>query len=134
MLARARARERTEPCQGRRPTMKSLLERILGPRVSRRELRKRTVRYLLPTALLIAAGVLLAVSYTQAYWAMTLHAPQYPKGLHVQAYLNRLTGDVREIDGLNHYIGMRPLNDAAQFERQTSLMMVGGVAGLLIAA
>ena len=114
--------------------MKTALERILGPRVPQMELRRRTVRYLLPTALLVVAGVLLGASYTQSYWAMTLHAPQYPKGLHVHAYLNRLTGDVHEIDGLNHYIGMRPLNDAAQFERQTSAMMIAVVAGLLAGA
>lgn len=114
--------------------MTKSMENILGPRVPREELRHRTARYLLPTALLLLAGALLGGSYTQCYWRMTLQAPQYPKGLHVQAYLNRLEGDVHEIDGLNHYIGMRPLNDAAQFERQTSAMMIAVVAGLLIAA
>ncbi|MGE0480580.1 MAG: nitrous oxide reductase family maturation protein NosD [Phycisphaerae bacterium] len=114
--------------------MTKSMENILGPRVPREELRNRTVRYVLPTALLVLAGALLGGSYTQCYWKMTLHAPQYPKGLHVQAYLNRLEGDVHEIDGLNHYIGMRPLNDAAQLERQTSAMMVAVVAGLLLAA
>lgn len=114
--------------------MKPSLERVLGPRVPQSELRRRFGRYLMPTALLIAAGVLLAASYTQTYWSMTLHAPQYPKGLHVHAHLNRLVGDVNEIDGLNHYIGMRPLNDAAQLERQTSAMLIVVVAGLLITA
>ena len=40
------------------------------------------------------------------------------------AYLNRLTGDVREIDSLNHYIGMRPLEEAAQLERSLSIAMI----------
>lgn len=114
--------------------MKPSLERVLGPRVPQSELRRRFGRYLMPTALLIVAGVLLGASYTQTYWSMTLHAPQYPKGLHVHAHLNRLVGDVNEIDGLNHYIGMRPLNDAAQLERQTSAMLIVVVAGLLITA
>ncbi len=114
--------------------MTKTLENILGPRVPRDELRSRTTRYLLPTVLLIIAGCLVLASYVQPYWLMTLHAPQYPKGLHVQAYLNRLEGDVQEIDGLNHYIGMRPLNDAAQLERQTSAMLVVVVAGLLLAS
>src|SRR5690606_27420330 len=52
------------------------------------------------------------------YWHMELQAPQYPAGLHMTAYLNSLTGDVAEIDGLNHYIGMRSLFEAAQLERQ----------------
>lgn len=114
--------------------MRTSLARILGPRVPRDERRSHAFRYLSPTVLLLAAGALFGISYFQPYWNMTLHAPQYPKGLHVRAYLNRLVGDVHEIDGLNHYIGMRPLNDAAQFERATSAMMVGAVACLLLAA
>ena len=55
------------------------------------------------------------------YWSLVLHAPQYPGGLVVNAYINHLEGDVQEIDGLNHYIGMRPLGEAAQFERTEAL-------------
>ena len=39
----------------------------------------------------------------------------------VNAYINHLEGDVQEIDGLNHYIGMRPLGEAAQLERTISM-------------
>lgn len=114
--------------------MRSILRSILGPRVPHIEPGVRRWRYVLPTVLLLlAAGVLLA-SYWQPYWNMTLHAPQYPKGLHVQAYLNRLEGDVREIDNLNHYIGMRPLDEAAQVERAISLYMTIAMAMLLLGA
>lgn len=111
--------------------MNAMLENIVGPRVSGDEFRSHRSRYLLPTLLLVIAGALLVASYWQPYWHMKLLAPQYPKGLHVTAFLDRLTGDVAEIDGLNHYIGMRPLNDAAQLERQTSAMLVGVVALLV---
>lgn len=104
--------------------MTKTLETIVGPRIPEAEFRARKGRYLLPTLLLVVAAALLGVSYFQPYWRMTLHAPQYPKGLHVTAFLNRLEGDVNEIDGLNHYIGMRPLNEAAQLERQTSAMLI----------
>ncbi|MFO0839935.1 MAG: cytochrome C [Phycisphaerae bacterium] len=114
--------------------MTTAAEKLLGPRVPTAERRAHRLRYRLPTILLLVAGTMLGASYTQPYWKMTLHAPQYPKGLHVQAYLNRLVGDVKEIDGLNHYIGMRPLNDAAQFERATSAMLIGAVALLLVGA
>lgn len=107
---------------------------IFGPRVPLGELRRRPVRYLLPSLLLIGAAIILYNSYSQPYWNMTLHAPQYPGGLHVQAYLNRLEGDVGEIDGLNHYIGMRPLNEAAQLERETSFMAITAMGLLLLAA
>jgi copper chaperone NosL len=110
------------------------IERMIGPRVPAQEWRAHWVRYLIPTLLFVAAAVLLIVSIFQPYWRLTLHAPQYPKGLAVQAYLNRLEGDVREIDGLNHYIGMRPLNEAAQFERSISIIGVAAVALLILAA
>jgi len=114
--------------------MAGKLERLIGPRVSAEEYRAHRWRYLIPTLLFALAALLLVSSIVQPYWRLTLHAPQYPKGLTVQAYLNRLEGDVAEIDGLNHYIGMRPLNEAAQFERLIALIGVSAVALLILAA
>lgn len=110
------------------------MERFIGPRVPGQELQKHPARYLTPTLLFGVAAILLVASIFFPYWRLTLHAPQYPKGLTVQAYLNRLAGDVQEIDGLNHYIGMRPLNEAAQFERSISILGVAAVALLILAA
>jgi hypothetical protein len=110
------------------------IENIVGPRVPGAELKAHRWRYWLPSGLLLIAAALLVASFWQPYWRMRLYAPQYPKGLRVVAYLNRLEGDVREIDGLNHYIGMRPLNEAAQLERQTSAILVGVLACLLCGA
>src|SRR5215470_9986854 len=114
--------------------MLTFAQDIFGPRVPRTELRTNFPRYFAPTALLVVAAVVLGASFFQPYWHMTLHAPQYPKGLHVSAYLNRLVGDVREIDGLNHYIGMRPLNDAARFERSSSVLLIGVMVLLITSA
>jgi nitrous oxidase accessory protein len=114
--------------------LKRILDNLIGPRVPSAEPPRRWWRYAIPTVLFILAGATLIASYQQPYWNMTLHAPQYPKGLHVEAYLNRLEGDVREIDGLNHYIGMRPLNEAAQLERKTSHILIGSLAMLTLAA
>ena len=52
----------------------------------------------------------------------------------VQAYLDRLEGDVAEIDGLNHYIGMRPLAEAAQLEQSLSVAALTVIALLLVGA
>lgn len=82
--------------------------------------------------LLVVAGALLLVSITLPYWQITLHAPQYPKGLIVQAYVNRLAGSVAEVDGLNHYIGMMKLEDAAALERQIALVAIPLIALLAI--
>jgi hypothetical protein len=92
------------------------------------------VRYLLPTLFLVAAAVLIIVSIFLPYWSLVLHAPQYPQGLVVHAYLDRLEGDVQEIDGLNHYIGMRPLGEAAQLEKSISIFAIVALALLVLAA
>ena len=39
-------------------------------------------------------------------WKITLHAPQYPEGLDLTLYAHQVTGDLDEINILNHYIGM----------------------------
>ncbi len=114
--------------------MSENIEKLIGPRVPEAEMRAHRGRYLLPTLLFAAAAILLLVSIFLPYWSLTLHAPQYPEGLRVVAKLNGISGDVREIDGLNHYIGMRPLGEAASFERSISLLGVLVVALLILAS
>jgi hypothetical protein len=75
--------------------------------------------------------VLLLVSLFLPYWHMELYAPQYPSNLHLTAYLNHLSEDVAEIDGLNHYIGMRSLEDAARVERTIGVFLMIGFIVLL---
>ena len=110
------------------------IRRIVGPRTPSTLTEADRWRFRLPTVLFLTAAILLIASIFLPYWKMTLHAPQYPKGLSVQAYVNRLTGDVAEIDGLNHYIGMRPLEEAAQLERSLSIAAIVGISLLVVAA
>lgn len=114
--------------------MRSWARRLLGPRLSAEELAHQRGRFLAPTLLLAAAAVLLLVSIFVPYWHLILKAPQYPGGLRVEAYLNRLEGDVHEIDGLNHYIGMRPLGEAASLERSLSIFAVLTIGLLVVGA
>jgi hypothetical protein len=102
----------------------TLLDRILGPRIDPRERTAHSLRYGAPGFFLLVARVLLLVSLFLPYWRMELHAPQYPDNLHLTAHLNYLSGDVAEIDGLNHYIGMRSLEEAAQFERSVGVFVM----------
>jgi len=111
------------------------LESIVGPRVPAEELRRRGLRYALPTIVLSIARLALLCSIFLPYWHLDLKAPQYPKGLNITTYVNQVAGDVREVDSLNHYIGMRPLADAAKFEKSVSIialialvLLVEGVA------
>lgn len=102
----------------------SPLKHVIGPRIPHEELQERRWRYRIPNILLTIARVMILSSIFLPYWRMTLHAPQYPDGLHVTAFVNHLTGDVAEIDALNHYIGMRRLEEAAQFERAASVWLI----------
>ena len=89
----------------------------------------------LSITLLVTAAALLVISIFLPYWRMRLNAPQYPGGLYVTVFVDRMEGDVAEIDGLNHYIGMAPLGEAAQIERSLApialaviVLMIIGVA------
>jgi hypothetical protein len=67
-----------------------------------------------PRLLLVAAAVLLVFVYVAPLWNMTMFAPQYPDGLRLDIYSYKLVGgnngqDIKEINVLNHYIGMRDL-------------------------
>jgi len=101
-----------------------LIESIIGPRVPADELRARPLRYAAPWFCFMIGRFLLVASIFLPYWHMELDAPQYPQGLYLTAYINHLTGDVKEIDGLNHYIGMRPLDEAAQFEKAIAVWAI----------
>lgn len=114
--------------------MSPLLKSILGPRVPLQEGRKHRGRFVAPMLLLALGGILFVVSSAMPWWNMTLHAPQYPKGLHLEAHLNSISGDVQEIDTLNHYIGMRPLGEAATLERKLAWLAVASMALLIVAA
>ena len=72
------------------------------------------------TAVMFLGAALLIASFFFPYWEMHMQAPQYPKGLHVYTYLDRVEGDVREINIINHYIGMGKIDSAAKLERRIS--------------
>jgi hypothetical protein len=112
--------------------MKAMLDpdlKVLLPDGSTRPL----AAYLLPSALLMLAALFMLISMFLPYWSMTMKAPQYPKGLRVDVYVNRLEGDVDEIDALNHYLGMPPLDEGGRLERSISAAAIVAM-GLLLAA
>jgi hypothetical protein len=113
--------------------MSILQQEEVTVKVGREEIKSTLGTYLLPSLLLMLGALLIVVSMFLPYWQMTLKAPQYPKGLHVQVYVNKMTGDVQEVDGLNHYIGMPKLEEAAQLERSFSVIAIVVLAFLLMA-
>ncbi|MDT8306668.1 MAG: cytochrome C [Anaerolineae bacterium] len=112
----------------------SLVRKFVGPRAPEDATTAERIKYRIPSLLLALAAVVLLVSIYFPWWSMTLMAPQYPGGLEVQVYVNRMIGDVSEIDGLNHYIGMRPLEEAAQLERSMSIVAISVISLLVLAA
>lgn len=78
----------------------------------------------------IAAAALFCASYFFPWWRLWLFAPQYPKGLEVGISLTGVSGDVRELNILNHYIGMKSLDLAAVTERRLAAQGVGLIAAL----
>jgi len=57
------------------------------------------------------SAALLAVMFVAPVWRIDLIAPQYPEGLGMLIRVNTITGikpnDLDNINGLNHYIGMK---------------------------
>jgi hypothetical protein len=90
---------------------------------------------LTPRVLILVAAFLLVPSYVFPLWKLTMFAPQYQDGLRVQIYSWKLEGgnhgqDIKEVNVLNHYIGMRDL-DNASFAEFKWIPFVVGALGLL---
>lgn len=60
--------------------------------------------------LLIFCGLALVVVLFVPMWRIDLVAPQYPEGLALFIWPDKLAGNVDIINGLNHYIGMKTLH------------------------
>ena len=59
------------------------------------------------------AALALGLLYLTPLWHIGLTAPQYPEGLGLNIWINKITGekpqDLNSINGLNHYIGMKEI-------------------------
>nr|WP_295924961.1 nitrous oxide reductase accessory protein NosL [uncultured Dyadobacter sp.] len=75
--------------------------------------------------LLIVSGIALLLVNYLPIWRIELNAPQYPEGLELLIYSDRLAGNVDIINGLNHYIGMKTLHtdDFIEFSILPSLVI-----------
>jgi copper chaperone NosL len=92
-----------------------------------------------PRALLAVAALLLVVAWAAPLWDMTMFAPQYPDGLRLHIYSSKLVGgnggqDLKEINLLNHYIGMHDLAPENFTEFLWLPFLIGAIALLLLRA
>lgn len=63
-----------------------------------------------PRACFVLAGLLPLVNFLMPLWGIRLYAPQYPEGISMYIWINRISGQVDLVNGLNHYIGMKPID------------------------
>jgi hypothetical protein len=84
--------------------------------------------------LVMVAGLLLLPTYFFPLWQMTLYSNQFPDGLTLDIYSYKLEGgkspnrdDLKEINSLNHYIGMRALQEDDFTEFKWIPFVIGGV-------
>lgn len=93
----------------------------------------------LSRALVVLAVLLIGVAYARPLWHIALEAPQYPEGLGMYIWADKITGekpqDLASINGLNHYIGMKEIVPESIPELRLMPYLLGGLAGLgLLAA
>lgn len=82
---------------------------------------------------MLAAAVALPMMFVFPIWKITLEAPQYPKGLGMYIWINKITGSdsntLQNINIMNHYIGMKPIEPESipelQFMRYIVLVLSG---------
>lgn len=89
-----------------------------------------------PSRFVIAfASLAMLGSYFFPLWRIELWAPQYPEGLAMQIWHNKIGGDIEIINGLNHYIGMRHIKQEMfpEFQILPFLIAFFVVFGLIVA-
>jgi hypothetical protein len=89
--------------------------------------------------LMILGSLLLLGLFKFPLWNIMLGAPQYPDPLGMNIFINGIKGvsefDIQNIDGLNHYIGMKTIPKPEEmWEFRTFPLVIGGMAflGVLI--
>ena len=85
--------------------------------------------------IVLVAALGLATAWFLPWWIMKARAPQYgQRTLVIDVGPRTVEGDVREVDMLGHYVGIRPLGTLAKVERTLAPVgMLGAIAGILLA-
>ena len=88
----------------------------------------------LSKALLVISAICLGIAIFVPLWRIELSAPQYPEGLMLQIFPDKLGGQVEIINGLNHYIGMKTLHTEDFFEFTILPYLIGFFALIALLA
>ncbi|HJV31524.1 MAG TPA: hypothetical protein VJ558_04960 [Bacillales bacterium] len=82
--------------------------------------------------ILVCSAVLIGISMIFPWWKLLLVAPQYPEGLNIIVYTNKLEGQLDVINNLNHYIGMKDFSEKTFPELSYLNYLIGGLAALTL--
>lgn len=74
----------------------------------------------------VSALLMIGVCFVPV-WQILMWAPQYPEGLEMKIWIDNLTGDVKIISALNHYIGMRHIEVSMFPEFTYMIYILGGM-------
>ncbi|WP_019154057.1 hypothetical protein [Robertmurraya massiliosenegalensis] len=87
---------------------------------------------LFSSMLMVVSAILVILSLFFPWWRMEFFAPQYPEGLNIIVYPDHLEGELDQINGLNHYIGMAQFSEASFPELQYLPYVIGGLSVLVL--
>jgi copper chaperone NosL len=85
--------------------------------------------------LIVLSALLMISAYFVPLWQILMWAPQYPEGLEMKIWIDNITGDVKIISALNHYIGMKHI-EVSMFPEFSYMIYLVGIliaAGLITA-
>jgi nitrous oxidase accessory protein len=96
---------------------------------------ERTPDRVASLVIVVVAALGLATAWMLPWWVMKARAPQYgQRVLVVEVGPRTVEGDVREIDLLGHYVGIRGMGTLARVERTLAPVgMLGAILGIVIA-
>ncbi len=83
---------------------------------------------------IIFSSLLLLGAIMFPIWKIELSAPQYPEGLSLQIWANKLTGNIETVNGLNHYIGMKTLHaeEFVEFKILPGILIFFSLFGMVV--
>ena len=83
--------------------------------------------------LMIVGSILLLFLFVLPLWNIALEAPQYPDPLQINIYITKMTGDIQNINIMNHYVGMAKLPEKMkEFELFPIVVIIMAIVGVII--
>lgn len=91
----------------------------------------------IPQILMLLGALCLLTLFVFPMWKIQLFAPQYPDGVTMYIWINKLSGDspgtLQNVNILNHYIGMKYIEPDAIPELKYFQWIILGMVGLGVA-